>query len=105
ILLPRRPAEPLEEALDPPRTVPADDARGDLVPDCPGEERRVPRALGDAGADPPCDRSGAAPLVEEGDVLLPREAGQHAEPVSRRAVEEPERRRGVRPDRVRAERR
>src|SRR4051794_7717857 len=84
--------------------MPPDDAGGGLVAAGVAEDGRGPGA--GAGAPAPAPLAGAAPpaLVEEGDVLLPREADEHRQPVRAGEVEQPARRHRVDAHRVDARR-
>ena len=93
-------AEPLEKPFHPVAAVPAHDRRRDLVSDRVAEERGVTSTALGLGGDPGCDVGGAPAVVEEGDVLLPGQAGHHPETVVQRGIEQPRWRRRVRPHRV-----
>ena len=97
-----RQVEPLDVPLDPASAMPADDWRRDLVADRVAEDGRVPSALAHADANPPFDVPGTLRVVQEGHVLLPRQAHHHPEAVPVGQVEEPAERRGVGADRVEA---
>ena len=73
VLLLRRGAEPREEALDAPSPVPPGDGGGDLVPDRVGEHGLVSRAPADRAPHAPLDVPRAPAIIEERDVLLPRQ--------------------------------
>ena len=92
--------ESLDEPLDPARTVPANHRSRDLVADGIAEDGRMAGAQGGGHANACGDRPGTAPIVEEGDVLLPGQADQHLDAVTVRRIEEPPGRYRVGADRV-----
>jgi hypothetical protein len=96
----RGPVQALDEALDAPPPVPADDRGGDLVAYCIAENRRVARAHLDEAADALHDRPGPRVVVKKRDVLLPRQSDEHTETMLGRAVEEPRSGRRVCPNGV-----
>ena len=94
--------EAVQEALDRAAAVPAHDRRGDLVADGVGHDGRVAGARPDPIADASLDRPGAFTLVEEGHVLLPREADHDHQAVPLGGVQKPARWHGVGAQRVQA---
>ncbi len=92
--------QPAQELLGAPAPVPAHDGRRDLVADRPAEQRRVAGHGAGVGGHAADDVAHARAIVEERDVLLPREAAEHAQAVAARGVEQPARRRGVEAQRV-----
>ena len=92
--------EVVQEALDAAIAVPARNLGRDLVADRVAEHGRV--AGGGVGRllDAADDRLAVRAALEEGDVVLPRDADHHAEVVLGGEIEQPGRRHGVGPDRV-----
>jgi hypothetical protein len=99
ILVLRGAAQPCQEPLGASAAVPANDRRGDLVPDRVGQYSRVAGTRPDRVADGLLDRVAPAD-VQEGDVLLPRDAHQDQQAVLVREVERPPRRSGVDANRI-----
>jgi hypothetical protein len=100
VLVLRRAVQALEEPLRAPAPVPAGDRSGDLVADRVRQDRRVAGDAADLLADALLDGARRRAVVEERDVLLPRQAGHDEQPVLGGLVEEPPRWRRVGPDRV-----
>ena len=78
--------EVLQESLDPPPSVPADDRGRDLVADRVAEHGGMAGAGPDPLANPLADRLDPLVVVQEGDVLLPRQTDHHPQPMLKREV-------------------
>ena len=92
--------QPRQEGLDLLPAVPAHDGRRDLVAHGVTQHGGVPGAGAHTGAHALLDVVGAATVVEECDVLFPRQAHHHAQTVARGGVEQPGRRHGIAAHRV-----
>jgi hypothetical protein len=68
--------------------VPADDGCGDLVPDRDDADRRVRAQLRDRARNGAADLAALLSIVEERDVLRPRNAGHHLQAVAGGRVEQ-----------------
>ena len=92
--------EMVKEALDPKPAVPPNDVGWYLVADRKHQDCRVVRKLAHCVADPAPDLSLQSTIVQERDVLRPREAHHHVQAPPGRLVEEVAIGERVEPDRV-----
>ncbi len=84
-----------DERFDALRTVPAHDARGDLVGDRIAQNGRMTAQAAHVIAHVAHDLALQLLVVEKGDELLPPEANHHTKTVVRREIQEPARRQRV----------
>jgi hypothetical protein len=97
-----RRTESLDVALDLPTPVPTDDRGRNLVADGVAEQRRMAGAVGGFPLHLVEDALRCLPVVEEGDVVFPRESDHHLQAVLVRNIEQPAGRSRVETDRIRA---
>jgi hypothetical protein len=95
--------ELVEKPFDSDPSVPAHDARRNLVAERDRQQRRMAPQLADAADELAADLALERAIVEKRHVLRPGDADHHAQPPPRRFVEEIKTRRRVRSHRVQAE--
>src|SRR5262249_25198089 len=91
-----------DEAFDARFAVPTHDGRGNLVADHEAKHGGMAREARDIGAQLSQDTANASRVVEEGDVLLPRQPDHDAQVVGHCNVHQPARRKRIDADRIEA---
>ena len=100
VLLLHYAVQALDEFFDTPAPIPAHNGGGNFIANRVAEQRSMAAAGARRGADPVFDGTTSSPLIEESDVLFPRDSDHHIQPIFEGKVQQPARRHRVGTQRI-----